>query len=76
MKIERGEWPWMSSALHLTKRKTEHASREWGHGAGMSATQGRTCRPFAQFLEHVVCMKPFELEAVFGLAMGQTGLWA
>jgi hypothetical protein len=58
------------------EEETGHMARRWGAASGMAATQGRTCRPFAHFLEHVVCVKPSDLEAMFGLAMGQTGLWA
>jgi hypothetical protein len=46
-----------------------HMARRWGMEPGMVATQGRTYRSFAHFLEHVVCVKPSELEAMFGLAM-------
>jgi hypothetical protein len=61
----------------MTREEDEgHVARKWGVEPSMVATQGRTCRPFAHFLEHVVCVKPPDLEAMFGLAMGQTRLWA
>jgi hypothetical protein len=60
----------------MREEEAGHVARRCCMEPGMVATQGRTCRLFAHFLEHVVCVKPSELEAVFGLAMGRTRLWA
>jgi hypothetical protein len=61
----------MSSALYLAKRRTEHTSREWGHGAGMVATHRGTRRPYRHFVDYVVGSKVDRLELQFGPAMGQ-----
>jgi hypothetical protein len=57
------------------EEEARHVARRWGTEPGMVATQ-RTCRPFTYCLEHVVCVHQSDLEAMFGPAMGQTGLWA
>jgi hypothetical protein len=41
------------------------------HGLHVLATR----RSLEPDVEHVVCVKPSDLEAMVGLAMGQTGLW-
>jgi hypothetical protein len=64
------------SASMTREEEAGHAVRRWGAKPGMVATQGRTCRPFAQFLEHVVCVKLPDLEVVFGPSSGQIWTWA
>jgi hypothetical protein len=61
----------------------EHGQRDRGSGGekwrGAPPAHGlhvlATRRSLEPDVEHVVCVKPSDLEAMVGLAMGQTGLW-
>jgi hypothetical protein len=66
-----------SGSVSMTREEVAgHVARRWGMELGLVATQRRTCRSFTHCLEHVVCVNQSDLEAMFGPAMGRTGLWA